>query len=170
MTTGPDVRRTVAGPGASPHDGRAAVPSGVAARLRAARAPLVLGGAVAAASLALVLRDPHAGGSWGVCPLLALTGWYCPACGALRATHDLLVGDVAGAWAMNPLWVVLAPVVVLLWARWLGERLGLLPVRAGRTGGDATAAPVLWPVVAAVVLVAYGVARNVPALAPWLAP
>ena len=50
-------------------------------------------------------------GSYGVCPLYALTGLWCPACGGLRATHDLAHGDLAGAWAMNPLWVLAVPLV-----------------------------------------------------------
>ncbi len=117
---------------------------------------------IGAAGLALVLRDPHASGSWGVCPLYALTGWYCPGCGGLRATHDLLVGDLAGAWGMNPLWTLLAPMVVGLWGwwavrRWQGKPVGLrIPDR--------------WLVVGLVVLLGYGLARNVPAWATWLAP
>jgi hypothetical protein len=97
-----------------------------------------------------------------VCPLYALTGLYCAGCGGLRATHDLLVGDLAGAWAMNPLWVLLVPVLLGLWLRWL--------VRALRTGRRAAAPPAWVAVTVAAVLVAYSVARNVPAWAAVLAP
>jgi hypothetical protein len=38
-----------------------------------------------------------------------LTGWYCPGCGSLRAIHQLLLGNLRAAWAMNPLTVVLIP-------------------------------------------------------------
>jgi hypothetical protein len=132
------------------------------ARLRAARAPLLVVGGAAVAALGLVLVDPHEPGSWGVCPLYALTGLYCAGCGGLRATHDLLVGDLAGAWAMNPLWVLLVPVLLGLWLRWL--------VRALRTGRRAAAPPAWVAVTVAAVLVAYSVARNVPAWAAVLAP
>lgn len=136
---------------------------GVSARLRAARTPLLAAGVVAAASVALVLRDPHQTGSWGACPLFLITGTYCPACGALRATHDLLTFDLAGAWAMNPLWVLLAPVVVVLWARWAWLR----------SQGRSAALHIRdrWYIVALVLFLLYGVARNVPAwsaLAPPL--
>lgn len=132
------------------------------ARLRAAAAPLVVAGGAAVAALGLVLVDPHRPGSWGACPLYALTGAYCAGCGGLRATHDLLVGDLGGAWAMNPLWVLLAPVLVALWARWL--------VRALRTGRRAAAPPTWVAVVAVAVVLLYSVARNVPAWAGALAP
>ncbi|WP_262348290.1 DUF2752 domain-containing protein [Cellulosimicrobium cellulans] len=132
------------------------------ARLRAARAPLLVVGGAAVTALGLVLVDPHEPGSWGVCPLYALTGLYCAGCGGLRATHDLLVGDLAGAWAMNPLWVLLVPVLLALWLRWL--------VRALRTGRRAAAPPSWVAVTVAAVLVLYSVARNVPAWAAVLAP
>jgi hypothetical protein len=51
------------------------------------------------------------------CPLHALTGLYCPGCGSTRAAHHLLHGDLAGAFAMNPLMVASAPVLVLLFFR-----------------------------------------------------
>jgi hypothetical protein len=132
------------------------------ARLRAAAAPLAVAGGAAVVALGLVLRDPHGTGSWGVCPLYAVTGLYCAGCGGLRATHDLLVGDVAGAWAMNPLWVLLVPVLVALWARWLS--------RAVRTGRMARAPSARVALVAGAVVVLYSVARNVPAWAGVLAP
>ncbi|GIG24306.1 DUF2752 domain-containing protein [Cellulomonas denverensis] len=141
---------------------RATAPTGVVARLRAARVPLLSGAAVGAAGLALVLRDPHQSGSWGACPLYLLTGWYCPACGGLRATHDVLTGDLAGAWAMNPVWVLLIPLVVGLWARWT--------VRAAQGRSAALGLRDRWYVLGLILLVLYGIARNVPAWAGALAP
>jgi hypothetical protein len=134
---------------------------GVVARLHAARGPLLVAGVVAAGAVALVAVDPHSPGSWGVCPLYALTGRYCAGCGGLRATHDLLVGDLAGAWSMNPLWVLVVPVLVALWARWAARSWRGRPTAAPSAG---TA------VLLGVVVVAYSLLRNVPALAPWLAP
>jgi hypothetical protein len=132
------------------------------ARLRAARTPLLVAGGVAVAALGLVLVDPHEPGSWGACPLYALTGLYCAGCGGLRATHDLLVGDLADAWAMNPLWVLLVPVLVGLWLRWTA--------RALRSGRRAAAPPAWVALGAAAVVVVYSLARNVPAWAGVLAP
>ena len=41
-------------------------------------------------------------GHYPTCPFLAITGWYCPGCGSLRAVHDLLHGDLAGAVRPQP--------------------------------------------------------------------
>jgi len=120
-----------------------------------------VGASVAAAVLVLALHDPHVAGSYGVCPLYAATGLWCPACGGLRATRDLARGDVAGAWDMNPLWVVLAPLLVIAWGRWLV---------AVRRGSPMRTLPTVLPWVLLAVVVAFGVLRNLPALAPYLAP
>lgn len=127
----------------------------------ATRAPLALGAVVAAATVYVGAVDPNRPGHYVTCPLLALTGLACPGCGGLRATHDLVHLDLASAWAMNPLWVVVAPLLVALWAVWL--------VRAwqGR-GGPRVPTWAGWGGLA--VLVLFGVLRNVPALVPWLGP
>ncbi|MGY4642286.1 DUF2752 domain-containing protein [Cellulomonas sp. URHB0016] len=125
------------------------------------RRPLAVAAGVAAGTVLLAVRDPHVAGSYALCPLHALTGLWCPACGCLRATHDLAHGDVVGAWGMNPLWVLAVPVVAALWLRWWASAAGKRPWR--------TIPPTAGWVGLAVVLV-FGVLRNVPALAPWLAP
>jgi hypothetical protein len=132
----------------------------VAGRRASPTAPLVTGAVVVAATLVLAVRDPHTTGSYGFCPLFTLTGLWCPACGGLRATHDLARGDLAGAWSMNPLWVVLVPAVVVLWWRWLAR---------ARRGERAQPAPAWAAWVLMVVVLGFGVLRNVPALM-WLAP
>nr|WP_241744010.1 DUF2752 domain-containing protein [Cellulosimicrobium arenosum] len=93
--------------------------------------------------------------------MLLLTGLECPGCGALRATHDLAHLDLAGAWSMNPLWVVLAPTLVLMWGWWMARAWTGRPVRP-------LPVPVAW--VGLGVLVVFGVLRNVPALSGWLGP
>lgn len=51
----------------------------------------------------LALSAVHAVTGFGLaCPWRALTGTLCPFCGATRMGSDLLVGDLAGAWAANP--------------------------------------------------------------------
>ena len=144
--------------GSSPGQTAARVGSG---RWRRLRAPLVVGGAVVTATTVLATVSPHTPGQYGICPSLWLLGVYCPGCGALRATYDLAHLDVAGAWSMNPLWVLVVPVVVLAWIAWVrrawrGRRLGSLE-------------PWMW-IVPLVVVLGYAVLRNLPALAPWLAP
>ena len=133
-----------------------------AARAGDPRAPLVVGASIVVGVAVIALHDPHVSGSYGVCPLYAMTGLWCPLCGGLRATHDLARGDVAGAWAMNPLWVVLAPLIVLAWTRWLVATTRGRPMRRQL--------PAALPWIVLGVVVAFGILRNLPALAPYLAP
>lgn len=121
---------------------------------------LVAGAATVAATALVAVRDPHVPGSYGLCPLHAATGLWCPACGALRATHDLAHLHLAAAWSENALWVALVPMVVAAWL------VGL--VRRAR-GRPARPMPTWLGVVGMVVFVCFGVLRNLPAFA-WLAP
>lgn len=111
------------------------------------------------AVLVVHVWDPHQPGSYGFCPLRALTGWVCPGCGGLRAVHAMTHGDWATAWGLNPALVVGFPVALAGWLLWV--------VRAARRPEPARPpAPrrflVPWLGLAAMVL--YGVLRNVPAL------
>jgi hypothetical protein len=47
------------------------------------------------------------------CPFYAMTGHYCPGCGATRAIAELLHGHVAAALHFNAAMILLLP--VLLW-------------------------------------------------------
>jgi Protein of unknown function (DUF2752) len=126
------------------------------------RGPLLAAGSVAAATLALRLRDPHVAHSWGVCPLYYATGVYCPACGGLRAVNDLTRGHLGAAASSNLLLLALIPVVGLLYARW---------TLAAWRGDDVTFLPRVPRAAAiglAVLVVAFVVARNLPG--SWLAP
>ena len=89
------------------------------------------------------------------CLFHMLTGLDCPGCGGLRAAHRLLHGDVAGAFAFNPLLVLLAP--VLGWY--------LLGWTVRETTGRAWPHPFrqrLWIWILLGVLVAFSVWRNLP--------
>ena len=131
----------------------------------AARWPLGVGGLVLAATVYVALVDPNSPGHYVTCPLLATTGLYCAACGGLRAVHDLAHLDVAGAWRMNPLLVIALPLMVAAWVRWVARASRALRPTAA---SDRRSARLAWVVL--VVLPVYSVLRNVPALAPWLAP
>lgn len=119
---------------------------------------------VAAAGVAAVgLRDPHARGSWGLCPFLVATGRPCPFCGGLRAVSDVLHGDLAAAVHSNLLVLLLVPFALVATGVWL--------VRRGRGRGDE---PVPWATrataVAGVLLVAtFWALRLLPGFA-WLTP
>ncbi|BDH55181.1 DUF2752 domain-containing protein [Tsukamurella sp. PLM1] len=127
---------------------------GARVNLRAAAAPLATAAGIGALTLALHLRDPHEQYSWGVCPLFAATGVYCPGCGGLRAVNDITNGDFAGAFGSNALIFPAGVVLVWLWVWWLGRRVGV----------DVPAVPknkYLWITVGVLVAV-WTVARNLP--------
>lgn len=127
---------------------------------RGVRTPLVVGGLLAAATVTVALRDPHEGG-YPLCPVLALTGYYCAGCGGLRAAHDLATGDLAGAWSMNPFFTIVMPVAAVLWLIWL------IRSATNRPAWN----PPAWTLVSLLVLaVGFSVLRNVPALHGALGP
>ncbi|MDR1825184.1 MAG: DUF2752 domain-containing protein [Bifidobacteriaceae bacterium] len=135
----------------------------IAARWPRWAAPAAVG-LLAATGLALLAAvDPNEPGHYPTCPSLWLTGLYCPGCGSLRALHALTRLDFAGAAQMNPALLVALPYVVWAWGRWLWSSLDLGPPRRWLAP-----AWVIWTVLTLVM--AYWLLRNIPALAPWLAP
>lgn len=97
-----------------------------------------------AALFVLYCFDPVRTAIFPPCPFHLVTGCHCPGCGSLRAIHSLLHGHLAGAMAQNPLMVVSIPVVgVMLFSpAWIYKR---------------------WvPWAAMIVLIVYGVIRNMP--------
>jgi len=88
--------------------------------------PVVGVASLAGATAYLAAVDPNSPGHYPICPLKALTGLDCPACGGLRCVHDLTHGDIVGALDQNLLAVILLPIVAVLLAvfvfrRWTGK-------------------------------------------------
>jgi hypothetical protein len=111
--------------------------------------------AVSAAVAVLFVFDPSTAGFYPVCTLHEMTGLQCPACGGLRAVHQLSHGHLAAAWHLNPLLVVLLPVGL-----WLGLR-EIVWALTGRQWPGLVLRPVYgWLLVAA--LVSFGILRNLP--------
>lgn len=105
--------------------------------------------------------DPNEPGHYPVCPLLQLTGIYCPGCGGLRSAHAVATGDLAAAFGANAMAVVGYGVFAVLWAVWVVRAGRGIPVRI-------TLKPVHWWAIGAVAAV-FSVVRNLPfgsALAP----
>jgi hypothetical protein len=73
------------------------------------------------AALFFASHDPYHSQVFPTCPFLAVTGLQCPGCGGTRAMYSLLHGDVVGAVRMNPLVLVLYPVVLGYGASLLAE-------------------------------------------------
>jgi len=120
-------------------------------------------GAALAACVAAGTSNPDRGG--GVpCPFHLVTGLWCPACGATRALHALVHGDLPEAMARNPLFVALLPVGAWLWMAWASPRLG------GPTLGHLPRRRLVVTILV-LVTVAFGVLRNLPvSWAHWLGP
>jgi hypothetical protein len=76
-------------------------------RLMAAALWVLLAGAAAY----LFFFEPGRSGFFPVCPFRALTGFNCPGCGTARALHQLLHGNAWAAFELNPLLVLLLPVL-----------------------------------------------------------
>lgn len=131
------------------------------------RFPLMVAGGALAVGVVLRIRDPHVSGAYGLCPIHAVTGLWCPSCGGLRAIHDLTRFDFAGASASNLLIVPLVAVAALTWVVWVGRSLAPQPRvtrRAASVGARWWGAGTL-----AVVVVVFTVLRNTP-WGSWLAP
>lgn len=64
--------------------------------------------------MALFFFPPEEFGFYPRCFLYSLTGIQCPGCGGLRAAHHLLHGRFAAAFHLNPLFVLLMPLLAWL--------------------------------------------------------
>lgn len=132
-----------------------------ARRTGALRLPLLAAGAAAVVVATVGAVDPNEPGHYPTCPFLAVTGWWCPGCGALRAVHALAHGDLGTALARNPFTVVAAAGLVVGWVLWARRRW------LGRARTWVAPPAVLYALLAAVV--AFGVLRNLPGWT-WLSP
>ncbi len=128
--------------------GRLALPAGVLA-------------AVVGAFAYVGTVDPNQPGHYPVCPLLRLTGIYCPGCGGLRSAHAFVHGDFVAALGDNALAVVGYFAFAVVWTVWVVRAVRGRPARI-------VLGPVqLWSL-GALVLV-FTVVRNLP-FGGWLHP
>jgi len=140
----------------------AAPPGTLRPRSERIRGPLLTAATIGAATLALHVRDPHVTHSWGVCPLYALTGIYCPGCGGLRGVNDLTDGHLGQAASSNLLLVLAIPVALVAFGRWS------YGAWTGREIRPIPALPQAVKVGLIALAVAFTVVRNLPG--SWLAP
>jgi len=107
---------------------------------------IALGLAFGAVAAVLFAFDPVRVNIYPACTFHRLTGLWCPGCGTTRALHQLLHGNVAAAFRFNALSMSMLPVA------------GYLIVR-----GDVSTLKPTWIWLLLVVIVAFGVLRNIPA-------
>lgn len=122
-----------------------------------ATGPLLTAAGVLAASVMVHLVDPNEPGNYPTCPWLLMTGTYCPGCGTMRAVAALTHGDLAGAWQMNPLLIVLLPPLLGAWVHAL-YRAWRPPTRLRRMANPVW----LWVMMGGIGV--FWVVRNTPAL------
>lgn len=114
---------------------------------------LLLTGGMAAMPV-LYAMNPAGNSPFPPCSFRLLTGWLCPGCGSLRAMHQLLHGNFTVAFALNPLMVLLLPLLVFLLAQ------QFLAVARPGTRERALPAAIIWGLL--LLTLAYTVARNLP--------
>ncbi|MFI8205830.1 DUF2752 domain-containing protein [Streptomyces sp. NPDC085937] len=132
--------------------------SGPAARLAV---PAGLLAAVAGAFAYVAAVDPNEPGHYPVCPLLHLTGLYCPGCGGLRSAHAVAHGDLLTALQANAPAVLGYAAFALLWTVWVVRTARGRPFRL-----DPPPA-LVWS--AGALLLVFTVVRNTP-FGGWLHP
>lgn len=82
-----------------------------------------------------------------------LTGFYCPGCGATRALHEILNGNVQAAFEFNPLVVIFLPYCIYLFfnAYILGNKKIIHKYLNNRNLS-----------ILAIIFLVYGILRNIP--------
>ncbi|MEU1039532.1 DUF2752 domain-containing protein [Streptomyces sp. NPDC005551] len=135
----------------TPPDAGTGPPTGAARRLAVPAGVLA---AVVGAFAYVAAVDPNEPGHYPLCPLLRLTGLYCPGCGGLRSAHAFVHGDFAAALTDNALAVAGYLVFAAVWSVWVVRAARGRPVRIDL-------GPVhLWCV--GVLLLAFTLVRNLP--------
>jgi hypothetical protein len=111
----------------------------------------VLVGAIAV----LYVYNPTQHSFYPRCFFHAMTGLDCPGCGGLRATHELLHGNLQAAFQYNPLLVCFAPAAALFFVwQWRAK------VRAKPRSRLLENTKFIWTV--ASIVVVFTVLRNLP--------
>ena len=97
--------------------------------------------------------------SYPQCGFKQTTGFDCPGCGGLRATHAVTRGRILEAFSFSPGLVLSLPIVMYLTGLWIREwrRTGNMPVPLAQPECNR---PLMW---LAILFVSLGLLRNIPA-------
>ena len=115
---------------------------------------LFISGAIFAVVFVLFFLNPGEGSFYPPCPFHLLTGLYCPGCGSLMAVHQLLHGNLAAAFGLNPLMVLSLP--------FLGYCLISPRVHAVTKRASAGFVPAFWIWLILLVIILFWILRNLP--------
>ena len=102
----------------------------------------------------LAFKHPSDYGVIPSCPFHSGTGFLCPGCGSMRATHYFITGHIATSLHYNPLVLIVLPLVAYLSLKWFCEIFlhKELPFPYQTT--------VYWAI--AVIFIVFFIARNIP--------
>jgi hypothetical protein len=125
-------------------------------------APIGCGAALVAGAGFLVTHDPGASGAYPGCMFHQMTGLWCPGCGLTRGTYQLLHGHIGAALGYNLFTPIALLAIVVAWFGWLRVSWDIPALRFPPNTARLTAT------ILPVVLIAYGVLRNIP-VAPFRA-
>lgn len=115
-----------------------------------------LAGVGALAMMAILyVFPPEQSSFYPQCIFRRVTGLDCPGCGGLRAAHQLLHGHFAAAWALNPVAVMLAPLLAYE---------GVIRLGRQRVWPSLLQKPIIGFSVI-LLFIGFGIVRNLPALA-----
>lgn len=132
-----------------------------AGRLHPVLWPVLAAGLAAAVCGYVAEVDPGVSGHYPTCPFLAVTGYYCPGCGTLRAIHALTHGHLGQAFGYNALSMTMVPVLAYWWVTWV-----IRAVR-GQPRPEPKHPRLIWGLAA--VIMVFWVVRNLP-FGSFLAP
>ena len=90
--------------------------------------PVLSAGGLLAGAAYVGFLDPSRRTIVPPCPFHAMTGLWCPVCGATRAAHQVLSGHVMGAAGYNLLFTIAVPFLAYAWVAWALQRLRGRPV------------------------------------------
>ena len=103
----------------------------------------------------IFIFEPGKSGFFPVCPFRALTGFTCPGCGTTRGLHKLFHGDVVGAFQLNPLMLLLFPILFYVLIRYTSAAMRGRSINMNRLD-----AKYIWMLFA--VVLSFWIFRNTP--------
>jgi hypothetical protein len=127
-------------------------------RMRYLIATVAAAAALLSGLVYLYFVDPAEARGFPVCPIHYFTGLHCPGCGTSRALHQLLHGRLLAALRLNSLTVFVMPVLLIVFGRNAIAACRGTEARWHRPNW----VPARWPWAVVILVIGYGVLRNVP--------